>query len=78
MHPKYYQLTCFFCRDYSEKKIQENVECEIFQTILEEARESYSNNIVHECSSNTPEDMEVNLENIQAWIQQWHGSWNAL
>ncbi|XP_028397464.1 adenylate kinase isoenzyme 6-like isoform X1 [Dendronephthya gigantea] len=60
-------------REYSEKKIQENVECEIFQSILEEARESYSTDIVHECVSNTPEEMERNLDNIQRWLQEWPG-----
>jgi adenylate kinase len=63
-----------FCREYPEKKIQENVECEIFQTILEEARGSYSTDIVHECPSNTPDEMETNLENIVTWLQQWPGS----
>ena len=65
-------LSILFFRDYSEKKIKENVECEIFQTILEEARDSYSTDIVHECQSNYPEDMENNLENIILWLQQWH------
>lgn len=61
-------------REYSQKKIQENIECEIFQTILEEARESYSTDIVHECQSNTPAEMETNLDNIQIWLQQWDNS----
>lgn len=58
-------------RLYSAKKIQENVQCEIFQTILEEARESYKNNVVHELPSNTPEDMENNLDQIMQWVQVW-------
>ena len=29
------------CRGYSEKKIQENVECEIMHVVEEEARDSY-------------------------------------
>lgn len=43
------------------------------QTVLEEARESYKKEIVHELKSNTPEELENNLEQIEAWIQQWSG-----
>jgi len=60
-------------RGYSEKKLTENVECEIFQTILEEARESYRKEIVHELASNTPDEMEANLDQIERWVQQWTG-----
>ena len=62
-----------YCRGYSGKKLKENIECEIFQTILEEARESYKKEIVHELQSNTPEELENNLEQIQMWIDQWRG-----
>ncbi len=61
----------FTYRGYTEKKVQENVQCEIFQTLLEEARESYKTEIVHELQSNTPEQMEENLNNIMAWLEQW-------
>ena len=55
--------------------LTENVQREIFQTILEEARESYRKEIVHdhELESNTPDDMETNLEQIEQWVQQWTG-----
>lgn len=52
-------------RGYSEIKIKENVECEIFQIVLEEARESYSKNIILELKNNTIEDMENNIEIIK-------------
>ncbi|XP_077144407.1 adenylate kinase isoenzyme 6 [Ranitomeya variabilis] len=58
-------------RGYKQKKLQDNVQCEIFQTIYEEAVESYRQDIVHQLSSNTPEDLEQNLEQICQWIQQW-------
>uniref|UniRef100_H2WC42 Adenylate kinase isoenzyme 6 homolog n=1 Tax=Caenorhabditis japonica TaxID=281687 RepID=H2WC42_CAEJA len=51
-------------RGYSEFKIKENVECEIFGSLLEEAKESYKEEIVHELQSETPEEMEENLEKI--------------
>ncbi|WAR00216.1 KAD6-like protein [Mya arenaria] len=58
-------------RGYSGKKLEDNVQCEIFQTILEEARNGYKPELVHELPSNTPEEMEDNLDKIEAWIQQW-------
>jgi adenylate kinase len=58
-------------RGYPLKKIQENVQCEIFQTILDEATESYKPEIVFELQSNTPEQMESNIQQIQAWVKQW-------
>lgn len=58
-------------RGYSEKKIRENVECEIFQTVLEEARESYHENITRVCPSNDIEEMEMNEKDIVQWIGKW-------
>jgi len=54
---------------YEGRKLRENIECEIFQTILEEARESYRAEIVHELSSNTPDEMESNVSQILQWIE---------
>lgn len=69
------ELTCFFpcfCnRGYTGKKLQDNVQCEIFQTIYEEALEAYNEEIVHQLPSNTPEDLERNLEQIVQWTKQW-------
>jgi adenylate kinase len=58
-------------RGYNEKKRSENMEAEIMQVILEEAREGYSNEIVHEVSSNTVDDMEQNIQRMEAWCKQW-------
>ncbi|CAH2296943.1 adenylate kinase isoenzyme 6 [Pelobates cultripes] len=58
-------------RGYKEKKLQDNVQCEIFQTIYEEAVESYQAEIVHQLPSNSPEDLEQNLDQITQWIIQW-------
>jgi len=61
-------------RGYSGKKLSDNLECEIMQTILEEAHESYPTEIVHELSSNTPDELEQNLNRILLWIEEWkHG-----
>ncbi|KAE9528162.1 hypothetical protein AGLY_012584 [Aphis glycines] len=58
-------------RGYSTKKLQKNIECEIFQTLLEEAMESYDNNIVNELRNETFADMERNISQISAWVNQW-------
>ena len=58
-------------RGYSGQKLTDNVQCEIFQTILEEARDSYSHSIVHELPSNTPENFEQNVGTICALISEW-------
>lgn len=52
-------------------KIQENVECEIMQMIVEEARESYQPGIVQVLPSNTVEDMESNVDRTVAWLAAW-------
>ena len=54
-----------------QRKIQENVQCEIFQVILDEAFDSYKAEIVYELQSNSPEEMDENLTKIKDWIQQW-------
>lgn len=58
-------------RGYSTKKLQNNVECEIFQTLYEEAMESYDKNIVHELRNETYADMERNIAQISTWVNQW-------
>jgi len=58
-------------RGYSDKKRNENMECEIMQVVLEEARESYDQEIVHEVPSNTVEDIHSNVERVQLWVEQW-------
>lgn len=58
-------------RGYNKKKLEDNVQCEIFQVILEEAQSAYQEDIVHKLPSNTPEDMDNNLEKIICWLEQW-------
>jgi adenylate kinase len=58
-------------RGYSDRKRDENMECEIMQVIAEEARESYAPEIVQEVISDTTDDMNSNIERVQAWITQW-------
>ena len=58
-------------RGYNDKKRGENLEAEIMQVVLDEARESYDLEIVQEVQSNTVEDMESNVERCRAWVDQW-------
>ncbi|CAI5721480.1 unnamed protein product [Peronospora destructor] len=58
-------------RGYSDKKIAENVECEIMEVVLQEARESYAQEIVQELPSRTVEDMDSNIERVLMWVQHW-------
>lgn len=58
-------------RGYNDKKRSQNMEAEIMQVILEEAREAYAPVIVHEVPSNTVADMEANVERVASWCQQW-------
>lgn len=58
-------------RGYTGKKLEDNIDCEIFQTILDEAKASYKNEIVHELHSNTPEEMDNNVTRICQWVEQW-------
>lgn len=58
-------------RDYAEDKLQENLQCEIMQVILEEARESYANEIVIELQNETPADLEATVGRVVAWHQAW-------
>ncbi|EDQ85728.1 uncharacterized protein MONBRDRAFT_38741 [Monosiga brevicollis MX1] len=55
-------------RGYPQTKVQENVEAEIMQVVLEEARESYKHEIIQELPSNTLDDHEANLERISQWL----------
>lgn len=58
-------------RGYPQKKITENVECEIMQVLLDEARESYKENIIVELHNNSVSDMENNAKKILNWIKNW-------
>jgi adenylate kinase len=58
-------------RNYNDLKRNENVECEIMQVVLEEAKESYAPEIVHELQSNTLTDLDSNVERIASWYENW-------
>ena len=41
------------------------------EVLLQEARESYDEEIVIELRSDTTDEMEVNVERIEQWVGQW-------
>jgi adenylate kinase len=55
----------------TENKLQENLDSEIMQVILEEARESYNEEIVIELQSNTTDEIDSNVERIAQWVESW-------
>ena len=60
-------------RGYKQAKLTENVECEIMQVVLEEARESYAPEIVVELTNETPADLDAAGDRVA----QWHAAWLA-
>ncbi|KAL8761834.1 MAG: hypothetical protein Q9184_002077 [Pyrenodesmia sp. 2 TL-2023] len=60
-------------RNYSEKKLQENMDAEIMEVLLSEAREAFEEQMVVELWSNGMEDIEGNVGRIEAWIESWKG-----
>ena len=41
------------------------------QVLLDEARESYDEEIIVELRSDSAEEIESNIERIEAWYKQW-------
>jgi len=58
-------------RQYSEQKLQENMDSEIMEVLLEEARESYDDEVVVELRSDDADDIETNVERVHTWIKDW-------
>ncbi|XP_066148357.1 adenylate kinase isoenzyme 6 [Euwallacea fornicatus] len=58
-------------RGYEGKKLEDNIDCEIFQVILEEANNSYKKHIVHELLSITESQLQDNINRICLWLQNW-------
>lgn len=59
-------------RGYTGSKLSNNMECEIFQVLLEEAKESYSEETVVAMRSDTVEDIDHNVAALGDWVRQWH------
>ncbi|KAF7562572.1 hypothetical protein G7046_g1554 [Stylonectria norvegica] len=58
-------------RNYPEAKLQENIDSEIMEVLLQEARDAFDPEIVIELTSNTSDEMETNVDRIESWLKQW-------
>ncbi|PNY01578.1 putative adenylate kinase isoenzyme 6-like protein, partial [Trifolium pratense] len=58
-------------RGYLDSKLSNNVECEIFQVLLEEAKESYAEDKVVSLKSDTIEDIDRNIATLTDWVRNW-------
>ncbi|XP_071700866.1 adenylate kinase isoenzyme 6 homolog [Rutidosis leptorrhynchoides] len=58
-------------RGYSGAKLTNNIECEIFQVLLEEAKDNYEEKIVVEMKSDSVEDMNRNIAGLTEWVRSW-------
>ncbi|CAJ2633628.1 unnamed protein product [Trifolium pratense] len=58
-------------RGYKDSKLSNNVECEIFQILLEEAKESYAEDKVVALKSDNIEDISRNVATLTDWIRNW-------
>jgi adenylate kinase len=56
---------------YSQKKLTENIDCEIFAVVLEEARDSYDEDVVRAMKSETAEDQADNVAAIVAFVTSY-------
>ncbi|VDK64394.1 unnamed protein product [Cylicostephanus goldi] len=53
-------------------QIRENIECEIFGSLLEEAKDSYKEDIIHELKSETVDQMHANVDYVCQLVSEWH------
>ncbi|KAK4490782.1 hypothetical protein RD792_001495 [Penstemon davidsonii] len=58
-------------RGYTGQKLSNNMECEIFQVLLEEAKESYPEDIVVALRSDCIEDIDRNVSTLTDWVRSW-------
>lgn len=58
-------------RGYSKKKLENNIEAEIFEIVIQEARNLFEPEIVHELTNDTPDELTRNVDRICQWVEQW-------
>ncbi|XP_053612808.1 adenylate kinase isoenzyme 6 homolog [Plodia interpunctella] len=58
-------------RGYTGKKLEDNIQCEIFETLLEEAQSSYKEDIVMELQNDTQQQLQANIDTMVEWVQRW-------
>ncbi|KAK5135946.1 hypothetical protein LTR08_004404 [Meristemomyces frigidus] len=58
-------------RGYKGKKLEENMDCEIMEVLLQEARDAYDADIVVELRSDSTADIDSNVDRIVTWVENW-------
>jgi adenylate kinase len=58
-------------KNYGEKKLQENLDCEIMEVLVQEARDAFDAEQVVELKSESTEDLDENMDRIEEWIKRW-------
>lgn len=58
-------------RGYNTNKVKENIECEIFQEVLNEAKESYADEIVYQLSGETDANFADSIKQITNFIENF-------
>ncbi|KAF6151265.1 hypothetical protein GIB67_002964 [Kingdonia uniflora] len=58
-------------RGYMGSKLSNNIDCEIFQLLLEEARGSYKEDIVVALQSDSIDDISRNVASLSEWVRSW-------
>lgn len=59
-------------RKYNDQKINENIDAEIMEVILNDAREQYDEEIIVSLDSNKESDIEENVDRIIKWYDNWN------
>ncbi|CAH2050808.1 unnamed protein product, partial [Iphiclides podalirius] len=58
-------------RGYSGKKLEDNIQCEIFEVLLEEAQNSYKEDLIKVLQNDSQEQLHQNVNTIVEWIERW-------
>lgn len=58
-------------RGYHDSKIEENLDAEIMGVVLQDATDSYQQEIVVELQSNSTDQMDDNVDRIVSWVDLW-------
>ena len=59
-------------RGYNDKKITENIECEIMEVTADDVKENFNNEKIMELKSEVIDDMEKNLDIVMDKINELH------
>lgn len=58
-------------RNYAEAKLQENMDAELMDVLLTEARDAFDPALVVELQSATTDDVDENVDRVVTWVENW-------